>query len=502
VTCIPASAPVVALDLDRLSNAPTLSADVVVANLRAIDSFSGAGPDLLSARMFKLVLDDARGSLPGSTGGEILCAVAQMFANGDMPADIIPFFSPATVLATPKPAGGVRPVAIEMTLRRLISSVVLQRVTSKAREYLAPHQVAVGVKSGCDLVVHEVRSAIDEHGADDAYVLVCVHARKAFNRAKRANMLTAVEQHLPALAWLAYSIYGQPPLLCASDCGFESLEGTQQGCVLAMLLFSLVIHTMVMEITAACQLRVNLWEADDGTLFGRTLEVAKAMAIIRAAEDDTGYCMRLDKTTAWNIAMDAPLLGVLGCRLLLSDDGVPAAGIVLLGSPVRLPTFVLSFMHEKNAGMERLGALVQELGVPQLSYHNPARLSGRATPNSYRSDDPTGTLIPLRGDYSPAHSVTSRTVARNRYSCPLLSRAAVSWTSAVSFVRLTLPVSLKLRSLAPCSLGALPPPPLLSLLCWLMLPTYRALAWQIRRTCNLRPSSPVSAKPNQQYSGR
>jgi hypothetical protein len=118
--------------------------------------------------MLKLVLDDAPGSLPGSTGGEILCAVAQVFANGDIPADIMPLFSSATVLATPKLAGGVRPLAIGMRLRRLISSVVLHRVISKAREYLAPHQVEVGVKSGCDLVVHKVRSAIDEHGAEDA----------------------------------------------------------------------------------------------------------------------------------------------------------------------------------------------------------------------------------------------------------------------------------------------------------------------------------------------
>jgi hypothetical protein len=107
-----------------------------------------------------------------------------------------------------------------------------------------------------------------------------------------------------------------------------------------MLLFSLVIHTMVVEITAACQPCENLREADDGTLFGRISEVAKAMAIIRAAEEDTGYCMRLDKTTAWNLAMSAPLLGVFGCGLVMSDDGVPAPAIVLLGSSVGLSTFV------------------------------------------------------------------------------------------------------------------------------------------------------------------
>jgi hypothetical protein len=146
----PATAPVVAQDLNGLPDAPMLSADAVVAKLRATDSFSVAGPDLLSARMLQLVLDDAPGPLPESTGGETLCAVAQMFANGEMPADLMPLFSSAAVLATPKPAGGVHPLAIGMTLRRLISSLVLQRVTSTAPEYLLPHQVSVGVQSGCD----------------------------------------------------------------------------------------------------------------------------------------------------------------------------------------------------------------------------------------------------------------------------------------------------------------------------------------------------------------
>jgi UvrD/REP helicase N-terminal domain len=72
---------------DGLGGGSGASGDMV-AKLRAVDGSSAAGPDLLSARMVKLVLDDAPGSLSGSTGGEILCAVAQVFANGGMPADI------------------------------------------------------------------------------------------------------------------------------------------------------------------------------------------------------------------------------------------------------------------------------------------------------------------------------------------------------------------------------------------------------------------------------
>jgi hypothetical protein len=143
--------------------------------------------------------------------------------------------------------------------------------------------------------------------------------------------------------------------------------------------------------------------------------------------DDAGYCMRLDKTTAWNLAMIAPLLGALGCLLLMSDDGVTAAGIVLFGSPVGMQTFVHSFMHEKNDEMERLAALVQELGAPQLSYRilrvclDVPRLihTARTTPPELLED--------LIDDFD---TTLRRLFACNRYSCHFLSRAAVSWTSA------------------------------------------------------------------------
>jgi hypothetical protein len=218
-----------------------------------------------------------------------------------MPVDILPFFSAATVLATPTPDGGVRSLAIGMTLHRLISSAVLQRVTPAACEYLAPHQEAVGVKPGCDLIVHAIRAALEEHGANDEYVLVRVDARNSFNAVKRAKMLDAVVQHVPALSRLVYAIYGQPPLLRACHCIFKSLEDTQQGCALPMLLFNLAIQPSVMDSTSVYELRVNLWETDAGTLFGRISEVAKALEIIRGAEDDTGYLMRLDKTRHENM---------------------------------------------------------------------------------------------------------------------------------------------------------------------------------------------------------
>jgi hypothetical protein len=283
------------------------------------------------------------------------------------------------------------------------------------------------------------------------------------------------------------------------------LKEPHQRCVLAMLLFCLAIQPTVMGITSVCERRINLWEADDGTLLRRISEVAKALEIIRDAEDETGSLMRLDKTSAWNHVMSAPFLRVVGWRLLMSDDGAPDAGIVWLGSPVGLPSFVHSFMNGRNAEMERLAALVQELAVPQLSYYiMRVCLAVKYLVHTARTTAPE-LLDALVGDFDvcldaslPARYAISRTMACNRYSCPSLLRVAVSWTSAAPFVRRIQLVFLILRSPALCSPGALPPPPVLRLLCWLMRSTYRALDWQMCQTCNLRPSLPVSAKHNPQ----
>jgi hypothetical protein len=157
-----------------------------------------------------------------------------------------------------------------------------------ARHYLVPYQVVFRAKSGCDLVVHEVHSALEEQGAGKQCVLGRIDARHAFKLVKCAKMLLVIVRHVRALAWLLHAIYGQPPFLHAGDCDFESLEGTRKGCVLSMPLFSLGIHYIVMDIVPSCQLRVNLWEADDGAFYGRTTDIAKAMEIIRAAEKATG----------------------------------------------------------------------------------------------------------------------------------------------------------------------------------------------------------------------
>jgi hypothetical protein len=146
----------------------------------------------------------------------------------------MPLFAPAKVLASPKSNGGARPIAVGTTTRRSILKALIRKVTPVAAEDHPPHQLAVSVKSGCDVVAHEVRAAIEKYGQDDSRALLRIDAENAFNKVSRAAMLDGVLNPVPGMARMAYDVYGQPPLLKAGDTLFTSREGAQQGYQLSM----------------------------------------------------------------------------------------------------------------------------------------------------------------------------------------------------------------------------------------------------------------------------
>jgi hypothetical protein len=58
-----------------------------------------------------------------------------------------------------------------------------------------------------------------------------------------------------------------------------SHQGTQQGDPLGMLLFPLALQPLALHVQSECDLELNLWYADDGTLVRSIAEVAQAYQI-------------------------------------------------------------------------------------------------------------------------------------------------------------------------------------------------------------------------------
>jgi hypothetical protein len=217
--------------------------------------------------------------------------------------------------------------------------------------------------------VHEVRAAIEKYGQDDGRALLRIDAENAYNKVSRAAMLDGVMTHVPGMARMAYAVYGQPPLLKSGDKLFTSREGAQQGRQLSVIMCSVAEHPTVEKIEAKRNLDVNLWIADDGSLYDKIDQLLLSIDIILEAEETTGYRMNKTKSSLCNLRMNIQRLTLLGCQLAMGTNGTPVPGIVLLGSYIGSSEFTSEQLRAKKDEMERLMALVRGLRIPQLAYH-------------------------------------------------------------------------------------------------------------------------------------
>ena len=99
----------------------------------------------------------------------LLVALAEFCAlvlRGDVPQEVRPFFFGASLVALKKKCGGVRPISVGCTLRRLVTKITSKRVVDDMAELLAPIQLGYGVRGGSEAAVHAARcflSNMEDH---------------------------------------------------------------------------------------------------------------------------------------------------------------------------------------------------------------------------------------------------------------------------------------------------------------------------------------------------
>ena len=79
---------------------------------------------------------------------------------GKVPEEVCRIFYGANLTALSKPDGGVRPIAVGFTLRRLASKILSYKLLGKSESLFQPNQVGVGTPKGAEAAVHAVRAYI------------------------------------------------------------------------------------------------------------------------------------------------------------------------------------------------------------------------------------------------------------------------------------------------------------------------------------------------------
>ena len=179
-------------------------------------------------------------------------------------------------------------------LRRLILRVIGMTTKEEVTEGAGSAQVCAGHSSACEAAAHSVQ---DRFERPETEVLLLVDASNAFNRMNRAQALRNVRELAPTLGTAARNVYGAPSRVFLSDgtC-IDSVEGTVQGCPLAMQTFALSTVPMIRRLDEAT--RQQLWYADDSAALGRVAEVARWFKLLREIGPVHGYDINLGKTVA------------------------------------------------------------------------------------------------------------------------------------------------------------------------------------------------------------
>ena len=273
-----------------------------------------------------------------------LSRVVNLMARGEVPPTVAPFLCGARLHAVIKKDGGLRPIAISNLLRRLTSKLVASSLSQKAAAYLAPHQLGVGVRGGCEAILHTTRQVLDEN---PDLSLLQGDLVNAFNLADRDATFREVEEFFPeCLSWVLTS-YQNTSLLQFGSTTILSERGYHQGDPIASLLFSLLLHPIVSKIKAEVpDLKVNAWYLDDGSQVGTRQQLQEVVDILEKEGPPRGLILSttatvappfIPKTTVWcpSGQGEEP-----GDNLLATVTQITGNGTVLLGAPLGDEDFV------------------------------------------------------------------------------------------------------------------------------------------------------------------
>ena len=321
-----------------------VTAGAVVRAIKSFPNSSAGGFDRLRPQHLKDLLTVV-GDVEDSPLISALIAFCTLVLEGRTPEEVRPFFFGASLVALQKKSGGVRPIAVGCTLRRLVAKVAGFMVVEDMAALLAPRQLGYGVKGGAEAAVHAARKFLSNMDPDCAFVKL--DFRNAFNCIRRDCMLQAVCDLAPTIYPFVHSLYSAPSLLRWGDKSIFSAEGVQQGDPLGPLLFCLTLHRHCLQLRS----ELCIMYLDDVTLGGSCSDILHDLEVIMEAEN-LGLTFNNSKSEI--ICNDNTTRGSIIAHL-------PGAQVVepshasLLGSPLGDDRSVSMAIEEKIATLVGMG---------------------------------------------------------------------------------------------------------------------------------------------------
>ena len=251
--------------------------DSVLAGALHMRKGSGSGLDGLRP----LHLQHMLGRETAESGRRLLSALTSLvniILSGNVPSYACGALYGASLCALNKKGGGIRPVAIGSTFRRLPAKLAARYGQAALSAYLRPVQLGVGTPGGCEALVHAAREFVSSarRSSDQPTVLVKVDLSNAYNSVNRADCLSEIRDKCPQIYPMMRQGYGFSSSIFYGTKRILSHTGLHQGDPLASIAFSVAIQPVVKSINS----RFNAWYLDDGTFGGSVQQAVEDLGML------------------------------------------------------------------------------------------------------------------------------------------------------------------------------------------------------------------------------
>ena len=349
----------------------TISVEAVTKAILSFPNGSAGGPDGLSPQHLKDLI-----SASAEKGGRDLLWALTSFVNfvlsGKTPPPVRPTFFGASLIALRKKDGGIRPIAVGHTLRRLAAKCIGSTVLQSMGAYLAPLQLGYGTPSGAEAAAHAARFYLQNAQAN--HLMLKLDFKNAFNCLRRDKMLEAVRKAAPELLPFVHSAYEKSSSLFCGGSILLSQEGVQQGDPLGPLLFCLTIHPMVLQLRS----EFRVFYMDDGTLGGSLPDVLEDLQLVESSASELGLQLNRSKselicddvTTREAMLSEVPGLQVLG-RDRADILGSPIGSMEGISEAIQTKTDQLRLMGDRLHLLHSHDALLllrHSFSIPKILY--------------------------------------------------------------------------------------------------------------------------------------
>ena len=305
-----------------------------------------------------MTAEHLRPMLESGQDTELLASVADTFAKGEVPQEIVDAIRMGRMTALRKLDGGIRGIVVGDLFRRLVSRTLAKQFVQQVEDATAPFQYALKTRAGCECVAHIFQSLTE---VDPSTTVISVDGVGAFDMVSRAAMLSGLldmeegERLLPFVRMF----YSQPSSYLFDDEAGETHtvqqgEGGEQGDALMPLFFSLGQQRALRAIAGELQAGGRLFAFLDDLYV--SCQPARVAAVHRSMRIELWRHSKISvhhgKTKLWNKAGILPS-GVEELQQLSSsvdEDAVvwrgnpqlqtSRQGIKILGTPIGHEDFV------------------------------------------------------------------------------------------------------------------------------------------------------------------